>query len=341
MLKVSVILPTLNRSAGLRDVLTALSVQSMPAGQFEVIVVDDGCTDDTGDVLGEAWPFALRAIRHANKGAVISRNIAAEAAQGDLLVFVDDDMWLDPDYLEATAGLHACPEPRLGMGSLLPDLDDPRSAFHRLYARLTADEQPFPAEAEVAFTACVTNNLSARKHTFFSIGGFRNPVGDGPGTWTDVDFGCRARRAGVRCWRSGLALCVHRDYSIHDFESARRRAYRVAKAAPALFDELPETRPAVQMFDDKWPVDLRTDGPKTLLRKLFRRLMSSPAALWLLERAAAAASALALPIAILRPLYRWILGADLYRGLRDGLRERSAASAGGEWTLPVRSASKG
>ncbi len=223
------------------------------------------------------------------------------------------------------------------MGSLLPDCGNPVSRFHAMYAVLNADHAPFLDEIPAPFTACVTNNVSVPKDVFFSLGRFRNPVGDGPGTWTDVEFGCRVHRAGISCWRSGRALCIHRDYSIHDFATARKRAYRVARAVPALFEAHPWVRAHLPMFHDKWPIDLRQDGALTIGRKLFRRLMSSPPAVWVMERVASALT----NEALLRPIYRWIFGAELYRGLRDGVSELRAASLDGGWPLWARTASKG
>jgi glycosyltransferase involved in cell wall biosynthesis len=321
MLKLSVILPTLNRLASLRVTLRSLAGQTLPLEDYEVIVVDDGSTDDTPETLEEPWPFRLRVIRQANRGAVESRNTAARVADGEVLVFVDDDMTFDGGYLEATAALHAAVEPRVGMGSLLPDDDEPASMFHCIYAVLNADIPPFPPEVQVPFTTCVTNNVSVRKATFWSLGGFRNPVGDGPGTWTDVDFGCRAFRAGIECWRSGRALCVHRDYSIHSYDSALRRSYRVASMAPALFDAHPWVLPHLPMFADKLPVAWREDSGRLIARKLLRKALSSAVISSILQ-AVARSAATVLPLeALLRPLYRWTLGAELYRGLRDGLRQ--------------------
>ena len=66
---ISVVIPTYNRARQLRSCLDALARQSAPADAFEVIIVDDGSTDDTG-VLLDAYraPFRLRVERHENRG---------------------------------------------------------------------------------------------------------------------------------------------------------------------------------------------------------------------------------------------------------------------------------
>ena len=340
MLKLSVILPTLNRSDSLRIALRSLAAQTLPVADYEVIVVDDGSKDDTPAVLAEPWPFQLRVIRQETRGAVEARNNAADLADGKVLVFVDDDMSFEPGYLEAVVALHAGPEPRVGMGSLIPDSEKPLSAFHRIYAVLNADTPPFPAEMEVPFTACVTNNVSVQKTTFWNLGGFRNPVGDGPATWTDVEFGCRVARAGLRCWRSGLALCIHRDYSIHSYDSGLRRAYRVANMAPALFEAHPWVLAHLPMFEDKLPIEWRLDSLTMIARKAFRKVVSSTLVAPLLEGFARLASVVFPVDAVLRGLYRWTLGGALYRGLRDGMRRRGGGRVH-EHHATVSAASKG
>jgi len=93
MLKLSVILPTRNRSASLRVFLRSVAQQNLPREDYEVIVIDDGSSDDTPAVLEERWPFTLRTIRHANKGAVESRNIAAASAGGRATPSMFETQW--------------------------------------------------------------------------------------------------------------------------------------------------------------------------------------------------------------------------------------------------------
>ena len=319
MLKLSVILPTLNGSQSLRVALRSLAGQTLPREQYEVIVVNDGSTDDTGQVLAEPWPFQLSVIQQENRGAVASRNRAAASARGALLVFVDDDMTLDAHFLEATLALHSSAEERVGIGSSLPD-KHPVSAFHRIFTNLCADEPPLAEEAMIPAASCATNNLSVRREVFLRIGGFRDPAGDGPGTWSDVEFGMRAARAGVNCWRSGRALCVHRDRHIETFESALERSYYVASLAPALLRSHPTAR--IPMLRDKGPIAWREDNPGLILRKGMRWWI----ALFPLAAAIGWAAQLSDKAPFLRGLairlYHWRLGAAMSRGLRDGLSRR-------------------
>lgn len=94
---VSVIIPTFNREQTVaRAISSALNQGYVPT---EVIVVDDGSTDETRETLAK-FGGAIRVIHQANAGAAAARNTGSRAANGEYLAFLDsDDEWL-PEKLE-------------------------------------------------------------------------------------------------------------------------------------------------------------------------------------------------------------------------------------------------
>jgi glycosyltransferase involved in cell wall biosynthesis len=97
MLTVSVIIPTFNRASMLKEAVESVLAQDFDG--FEIIVVDDGSTDDTSEVLG-ALP-AISVVRQSNLGVSAARNAGIEQASGRLIAFLDsDDLWL-PQKLSA------------------------------------------------------------------------------------------------------------------------------------------------------------------------------------------------------------------------------------------------
>src|SRR4029077_15677590 len=99
---VSVITPTYNRRASLLATLRALESQSFPASQFEVVVVADGCMDGSADACRALkTSYRLRVIEQANSGPAWARNVGCQQARAPLLVFLDDDVIPDPDFLTA------------------------------------------------------------------------------------------------------------------------------------------------------------------------------------------------------------------------------------------------
>lgn len=105
---VSVIIPTYNRPDFLREALASVFAQTYR--DFEIIVVDDGSTAETGKLLDEL-AGKIRAIRLDRSGISKARNTAVEAARGEFLAFLDhDDLWLPTKLEKHVAFAAAHPE---------------------------------------------------------------------------------------------------------------------------------------------------------------------------------------------------------------------------------------
>jgi len=100
MPRISVVLPTRDRAALLADCLMSLTRQTIPADAFEVLVVDNGSTDDTLHVVRNfSSCLALRCVAAPEPGLHIGRHAGMREARTDLLVFGDDDIVADPGWL--------------------------------------------------------------------------------------------------------------------------------------------------------------------------------------------------------------------------------------------------
>jgi glycosyltransferase involved in cell wall biosynthesis len=103
---ISVIVPAYQAAAALPQCLTALQQQTIDRAQVEIIVVDDGSTDTTADAAEQSlrdFPVATRLIRAEHGGPAKARNLGAQAAHGDLLLFTDADCEPLPDWIEQFA----------------------------------------------------------------------------------------------------------------------------------------------------------------------------------------------------------------------------------------------
>jgi GT2 family glycosyltransferase len=93
--RVSVVVCSFNGGATLEQCLQSLTVLEYP--DYEVIVVDDGSTDDTGAILSR-FP-TVRAIRQTNQGLSAARNVGLKAATGAIIAYTDSDCFADPHWL--------------------------------------------------------------------------------------------------------------------------------------------------------------------------------------------------------------------------------------------------
>lgn len=104
-MKISVVIPSYNRGEMIAVTLDAILGQSRKPD--EIIVVDDGSTDNTVEFVGEKYGDAVRLIRQENGGPESARKHGIEAATGDWIALCDsDDIWL-LDHLERLCVMHA------------------------------------------------------------------------------------------------------------------------------------------------------------------------------------------------------------------------------------------
>lgn len=171
---ISVVVPTYNRAPVLQQCLDSLAAQDY-AGRWQVIVVDDGSTDATPEVL-RSFPSFLH-VRQENRGPAAARNRGIREASGEIIAFTDDDCLAPADWLSRLADGYARHPEVAGVGGYLEApmemLRDNRFAqFERSVGR---DEYGAGSEEVLAGFDCPaggTNNMSYRREVLLDIGGF-------------------------------------------------------------------------------------------------------------------------------------------------------------------------
>lgn len=192
----SVVITAWNAAATLPRTLAALAAQEL-GGEYEVVVVDNGSDDGTGD-LARAAPGPVRVVEREHGLAGEARNDGVAAASGDVLAFTDADCLPTPGWL--AAGLRAVGDGAdLVQGRVEPETGVPMGPFDRsLWVH--SDDGLYQ-----------TANLFVRRSLFERIGGFEE-VFDDPSARAfgeDVWLGWRARRAGARAAFRAEALVHH------------------------------------------------------------------------------------------------------------------------------------
>src|SRR5579862_6606561 len=95
--KVSVLIPCYNAEKWVGETLESVFRQTWP--EIEVIVVDDGSTDRSVDVVRSFARPNLRLIQQANRGSTAARNVCCKHAVGDYIHYLDADDLIEPDKI--------------------------------------------------------------------------------------------------------------------------------------------------------------------------------------------------------------------------------------------------
>jgi glycosyltransferase involved in cell wall biosynthesis/peptidoglycan/xylan/chitin deacetylase (PgdA/CDA1 family) len=197
--RLSVVVPTHERRELVVATVRALERQR-EAPPFEVIVVVDGSRDGTAAALAALSPsFPLRVLEQENRGAAAARQRGAEAARGEVLLFLDDDMEADPRLLaEHDRRQRAGDEVVLGDLPLHRDSPDHRLA-RRVGAWAAARRSRLGAAgARVPGRELRTGQLSISRRLFERVGGFDlDFTRGGRFGGEDVELGLRLERAGA------------------------------------------------------------------------------------------------------------------------------------------------
>ncbi len=122
-LKLSLIIPTYNRKNLLEMTLQSLLTQTFPSSQYEVIICDDGSTDDTFSMIKNyVNQLNIQYTFHKNEGfrAAYTRNCGINIAKGEILIFIDSGMILDKNFVQKHFEIHhTSSEAILGVGRVL------------------------------------------------------------------------------------------------------------------------------------------------------------------------------------------------------------------------------
>ncbi len=269
----SVVIATYNRGPILEKCLKALLGQTLAPEKYEIVVVDDGSTDDTPELVaglrteGPAWTYHPQ----ANAGRSRARNVGIGLARGELVVFIDSDVVVVPTFLETHLRLHREADGRRvfvqGLSVDTDRFDDPLAT---------------PVTPRHVSAACfATNNVSVPRAYLVEVGGFDE--GFVEYGWEDLELGLRLKQAGVEIVRTREARGFHWHprFSLADLPGMRRIEEERGRMAAYFYRLHPtwEVRLMIQLT----PLHRALDG-LVRLGGLLDEDRALPAIRWLLDR---------------------------------------------------------
>jgi glycosyltransferase involved in cell wall biosynthesis len=237
---ISIIIPTQNRSAILCRTLEKLCCQTYPAKKMEVIVVADGCRDDTAERVTEFWaPFILRIVEQRASGQSVARNLGSSLANGEILLFLDDDILADPYLVEAHCAVHANRQDQVGIG-YVPLMHNRQPGFFQVELRGWWEDMFEPMLRpgyRYKYSDLLSGNMSISAGFFRQVGGFDPHIH----CHEDYELGLRLLNAGAQFIFCPSALGWHISHI--DIKGALKRKYEEGIADVYLGTLYPELNP--------------------------------------------------------------------------------------------------
>jgi glucosyl-dolichyl phosphate glucuronosyltransferase len=217
---ITVIVCTYNRCTSLAKTLDSISESILPESQgWEVLVVDNNSNDRTRQVTQEfcqRYPARFRYFFEPRAGKSNALNAGVEQARGDILVFTDDDVTVDPAWLEnLTAGLRSGEWAGAG-GRIIPEWPCPPPSWipmHQRYGMAPLVQFDLGPQAGPLTEPPFGANMAFRREVFQKYGTFRTDLGPRPNGETckseDIEFGQRMLANGESLRYEPTAIVHH------------------------------------------------------------------------------------------------------------------------------------
>lgn len=202
----SIIIPTYQRRELVCGVVRTLCAIEY-GGEFEIIVVVDGSSDGTAQALSDlSCRIRLLVIEQTNSGAAHARNRGAAEAKGEILLFLDDDMFAQQTLLAEHARCYAD-----GADAVLGDFPVEAGSQPGFLTDSIASKKAWERKASLSHYDVFTGHLSVRRSAFERLGGFdgRFTAGGAYGN-EDIDFGL-ALMDGHDVRHNPKAICYQRS----------------------------------------------------------------------------------------------------------------------------------
>lgn len=244
MIKISVIIPTYNRCRSVNRLLAALAKQTFPKDNYEVIVSIDGSDDGTIEMINNFdSPYLLRSKWILNSGRASARNHGIALAEGDILIFLDDDMIPTPNLISAHYE-HQLMESKLGIiGSAPIKLNTNSTPIARYIASEFNSRQKKMSSDLYQFRIWdfYIGNFSIRRNLLESIGTFNESfIKYG---YEDIELAQRLIDVGVKIIYEPKAKCE--QFYNENFRDLAKKTIDAGKTAvllvtlhPSTFEEL-------------------------------------------------------------------------------------------------------
>lgn len=326
-IQLSVIVPTFNRADALQKTLDYLSKQRFKK-MWEVIVVNNNCTDDTDEVIRSRqsnFPVPLHLVHEKKPGASAARNAGARTAQGKLLIFVDNDILTEPDFLERHYKMLQENDNSWVIGQVINMPEQENSVFGKyrkqLYPVLSTEET-------VRETDIITGqNVSLPRKHFILLNGFDENFYVASGE--DHEFAMRGRKQlGIKTLLVPNIVVAHNDWAGWTFQDFCLRQRMYARTEFFFWQKYGDEHPRQELVRENLPINWHNDSVKSKARKVAKQILGTELVQAVLLQSCSVLEKIPSLQPLLWRIYKLTLAGAINRGFREGrksaLKKQSA-----------------
>jgi glycosyltransferase involved in cell wall biosynthesis len=264
--RISVVIPTHRRPDALARCLDHLAAQTLPAGEFELLVVDDARPATVAPAAIDRRGLHTRLLHSDGGGASAARNLGAREARAPIVLLLDDDIVAAPQLLEAHLARHAARPGGAVVGAYPPGDHTPGLMAASAALWWTDTFQALRTAVAPTFAFLLTGNLSLQRRALLDLGGFDTDIF----RREDYEFGMRWLQAGNTITYAPEAAGRH-EYTLSSASRVRGTESEGSGDA-VMVDRWPEMRGALPLARHRPPA---SGSP---VRRLAMGLLERPAA---------------------------------------------------------------
>lgn len=258
-MQVSVVIPTYNRAEILRECLELLIAQKFVKNEYEIVIVDDGSTDSTSEVvenIKKKSKIPINYLYQKNQGQGIARNYGIKYAKGKIIVLVGDDILVRSDFLsehikyhrkhindnEAVLGFIGW-DPRLEINSFMEWLTNGSAVMGKFGGHQFAFEK-LEGKKFANYNFFYTSNISIKRSLLM-----RNPFDTRFSSygWEDIELGYRLfKKEGLVLHFNPKAIAYH--YHPMDEKGLANRMRNIGRSAHLIHRKYPELKKVPSKF---------------------------------------------------------------------------------------------
>jgi GT2 family glycosyltransferase len=253
-------------------------------------------------------------IKQPRRGPAAARNLGANEAKGEVIIFLDSDMIVSPDFLIQHLDCHKHYPNSLIAGTRSP-YPTPGEQYPFEYIEyFQGNIDPRALKTSPTYQDALSCNLSIRRKNWAKLLGFNEDFL----SFEDIEFAYRASQLGLEIRILPSAHAYHNHPLT--LEQRFQRAALYTSSIPLLFHLHPELKGQIDYLQDKEPINKKSDPFKLILRKIFRRILAIPLIVKLIKFIFTTLLTLKAPQRFIRFFYWKIIGSYQWIGLRQGIQ---------------------